>query len=474
MFKRVFFRFRNRVVIRITLLAAVAGGLLVAGRGLAPESDGAGKADLRKPPGSAQLVSVEPLPAMGVNSGMDGEMCQWVPASASFSFLSAFQEEVRRERAAAANDADREPVRVIRDSYPTFSAVAIDLKNNEMVLQDENLFQIMVYDRQANTPPTATMTEPKRIIGGHETKIEFNCGLYVDPESGDIYSVTNDTVDTLTIFSREVRGNQPPTRELRTPHGTFGIAVHEEREEMYLSVQHTNAIVTYRKMAEGTEQPLRYIKGPATQLEDPHGIAVDTRNDLLFVTNHGHARDPQGVGSSGAGGRIASAPWREDTTEDSDVGGWFEPPSITVYPLEAEGDVSPLRIIEGPLTGLNWPAHVYYDSENQEIFVANDADDSIVVFAGDATGNAAPIRVLKGSNTGIKNPTGILIDNVNDEMIVANMGNHSATVYRRDANGDAAPLRTMRGGPLGKLALAIGNPGAIAYDSKREEILVPN
>jgi len=459
-------------MIRIVLLAAAAGWLLVAGRGLAPESDGSAQTALRQPTGSPQLVSVEPLSG----AGMDGEMCQWIPASASFSFVSAFQEQVRRERAAAAasNDADREPVRVIRDSYPTFSAVAIDLKNNEMVLQDENLFQIMVYDRHANTPPTATMTEPKRIIGGHDTKIEFNCGLYVDPESGDIYSVTNDTVDTLTVFSRQVRGNQPPTRELRTPHGTFGIAVHEERQEMYLTVQHTNAVVAYRKMAQGAEEPLRYIKGPATQLEDPHGIAVDTRNGLLFVTNHGHARDPQGVGSAGAGGRIASAPWREDTAADSEVGGWFEPPSITVYPLEATGDVSPLRTIEGPLTRLNWPAHAYFDSQNQELFVANDADDSIVVFAGNASGNAAPIRVLKGPKTGIKNPTGLLIDLVNNELIVANMGNHSATVYRRDANGDAAPLRTIRGGPLGKLALAIGNPGAIAYDSKREEILVPN
>jgi len=463
---------RNRL--SALLLLAAAAGLLVAGRSLAPGFGGGESAGLRRPTGSAQLVSVEPLPGFSMDGQMDGTMCAWMPASAGGSFLAAFQEEIQRERAAGGNSMDREPVRSIRDTYATFSAVAVDLKNNEMVLQDENLFQIMVYDRTANTPPTATMTEPKRIIGGHETKIEFNCGLYVDPESGDIYSVTNDTVDTMTIFSREVRGNQPPTRELRTPHGTFGIAVSEQRQELYLTVQHTNAIVTYRKMAEGTEEPLRYIKGPATQLEDPHGIALDTKNNLLYVTNHGHARDPQGVGSGGAGGRIASAPWREDTADDTDVGGWFEPPSITAYPLDGNGDVAPARIIEGPLTRLNWPAHAYFDSEHQELFVANDADDSILVFAGDASGNAAPIRVLKGPQTGIKNPTGLLVDLVNDELIVANMGNHSATAYRRDADGDAAPLRTLRSAPLGKLALSIGNPGAIAYDSKREEILVPN
>jgi hypothetical protein len=33
-------------------------------------------------------------------------------------------------------------------------------------------------------------------------------------------------------------------------------------------------------------------------------------------------------------------------------------------------------------------------------------------------------------------------------------------------------VRIIRSAPLGKLALVIGNPGAVAYDSKRDEILV--
>ena len=49
---------------------------------------------------------------------------------------------------------------------------------------------------------------------------------------------------------------------------------------------------------------------------------------------------------------------------------------------------------------------------------------------------------------------------------MSNMGNHSATVYPGAANGDTAPLRTIRSAPAGKLALAIGNPGAVAYDTK--------
>ncbi|OFW13608.1 MAG: hypothetical protein A3H27_01895 [Acidobacteria bacterium RIFCSPLOWO2_02_FULL_59_13] len=364
-----------------------------------------------------------------------------------------------------AESLDREPVRIIRDPFPTYSAVAVDLVNNEIVLQDENLFQIMVYDRQTNTPPTATMSEPKRIIGGHHTKIEFNCGLYIDPQTGDIYSVNNDTIDTLTIFSRNAQGDVAPDRELHTPHRTYGIAVDEIAQELFLTVQSPPMVVVYHKSASNDDQPIRVLRGNSTQLEDAHGIAVDTKNGWMFVANYGNA-------ASYADGGGNSLPDRQG---DLVVGsGRYEPPSITAYPIKASGDTPPIRVIEGPQTGLNWPAHLSINAEHGELFVANDVDDSILVFRTTASGDVAPIRVLKGPKTGIMNPTGVFVDTVNDELVVANMGNHSATVYPRTAQGDTPPSRTIRGGPLGKPALQIGNPGAVAYDTKRDEILVPN
>jgi len=106
--------------------------------------------------------------------------------------------------------------------------------------------------------------------------------------------------------------------------------------------------------------------------------------------------------------------------------------------------------------------------------VANDSDDSILVFRETDQGDVAPARVIKGPKTGLKNPTGLFVDTKNNELFVSNMGNHSATVYPRTASGDVAPLRTIRSAPLGKQAQIMGNPGAVGYDSKREEILVPN
>jgi DNA-binding beta-propeller fold protein YncE len=133
-----------------------------------------------------------------------------------------------------------------------------------------------------------------------------------------------------------------------------------------------------------------------------------------------------------------------------------------------------LRIITGPKTQLNWPAHVYVDPEHGEVFVANDGESSVLVFRVTDSGDVAPTRVLKGAKTQIRNPTGIFVDTAHDELVVANMGNHSATVYPRAADGDTAPLRTIRTAPPGKAALQIGNPGSVAYDTKRDAIITPN
>ena len=434
------------------LFLVVAGAwILFTGEAKQPEWRAASQAALRKPTGLPQLVSIEPF------SAGDGVMCEWQPASAGSVLRTSLLRQAQMARTAVTNDnaerpveLNREPVRVIRDTYPTYSAIAVDTEINEVYLQDENLFGLKVFDRLANTPATASFTEPKRVLGGINTKLEFNCGLYVDPKNGDVYSVNNDTVDTMVIFPRDARGNVLPKRELHTPHRTYSVAVDEENEELYLTVQHPPEVVVYRKMAEGEEKPKRTLEGPNTLLSDPHGIAIHTKNQWMFVSNHGATSEP-GRGT-----------------------GKFSPPSITVYPLQASGDTAPLRVIQGPKTRLNWPAAMVMDQERGELYVANDADDSVLVFRATDNGDVAPTRMIRGPGTGIKNPTGIFLDLKNDELWVSNMGNHSATVYPRTAHGDAAPLRTIRSAPAGKLAMAIGNPGAVGYDTKRDAILVPN
>ncbi len=451
MIRKLHLQTKKGVVALIFLVMGVAAWVLFAGKTDLSRWSAASRAGLRRPTGYPQLVSVDPLPSM------NGEMCQWVPASGSARLLAAaVQGPVTDADAKAAVDADRAPVRVIRDTYPAYSAVAVHTDSDEVFLQDENLFGLNVYNRLDNTPPGASFTEPKRVISGPKTKIEYNCGLYVDPKNGDIYTLSNDTNQTLAVFPRSAKGNVAPMRELRTPQATFGLAVDDDNQELFIAVQENNSIVVYRKTASGDETPLRELVGNRTQLGDPHGVAVDSKSNLLFVANTGSSFSQDAAGKPIPGS------------------GTFKPPSITVYARDAKGDTAPLRVIQGPKTGLNWAGGMTVDQEHGELYVANDAGDSMLVFRETDSGDVAPVRVIKGPKSGLKNPTGVFVDLKNGEVWAANLGNHSATVYPRTANGDVAPLRTIRSAPSGTLSLMFNNPAGVAYDAKRDLLLIPN
>ena len=152
---------KKRLVLILAGVTALAGWIVLSGLG-----------NQWRSAGQARLVSIMPLPSV---AGMfEGEYCEWVPVSASEPLAASLWQEAGAPQASGGSGtATRAPLRVIRDSYPSYSSVAVDLRNNEVIMTDENLFQVLTYDRLANTPPTASMTEPKRIIGGEQTKIEF-------------------------------------------------------------------------------------------------------------------------------------------------------------------------------------------------------------------------------------------------------------------------------------------------------------
>jgi hypothetical protein len=423
-----------------------------------------------------RLVKFEPLetPAM---------LCEW-PESPSGTLMASLEPQgaAQGARTAQLSPAEaaskRPPARVIQDRYAVFSSVAVDPIRNEVVMADENMFSILVYDRETNTPARATMSEPKRLIQGPDTGLEFQCGVYIDPKSGDIYAVNNDTQGEMPIFANDAKGNSAPKRSLLTPHTTFGIAVDEAKEEMFFTIQDDAAIVVFNKMAKDREAPLRYIQGERTQMADPHGLALDAKNGLLFVTNYGSVSVHQGPPTLprmtyGRRGDDKET-WPISRFYAIPGSGKFVPPSITVYPKDGKGDVPPVRVIQGPKTQLNWPTGIAYDPKRNEIFIANDTGDSVLVFDASANGDVAPRRVLKGPRSLIKYPVGVFIDVVHDELWTANFGNHTVTVHKPDAQGDAAPLRRIRSAPVDAPTPAMGNPHPVAFDSKREEILVPN
>ena len=191
---------RRKSAALVFALLAVSAGFLFAKRGQEQPARAT-------PIGSERLVSWKPLPE---TTGSPGELMQ---ASAPLTLAAALpqsrpgatapppqpSEEAREEVA------KRPPLYIVRDSYFGFAGIAVDSIRDEIVLAEENVSNIVVYDRRSNTPLAAAMTEPKRLIGGEETFVEYACSVYVDPTSGDIYGVNNDTMNWMPVNHRQAR-----------------------------------------------------------------------------------------------------------------------------------------------------------------------------------------------------------------------------------------------------------------------------
>jgi DNA-binding beta-propeller fold protein YncE len=364
---------------------------------------------------------------------------------------------------------DVAPIRVVSDPYPTLHSVVVDSERNKVFMSDPNRHALWSYDRLAASKGREQV-EPLAGIRGPSTGMMFVAAVTIDREAQEIYSVDNDIGDRMMVFPYDAAGNVKPKRVLEVPHQAWGLSISPERNELAVSVESSRQIVIYRKGAEGHEPPLRTIRGPKTGLGDPHGVFLDGTNNEIVVANHGN----QGGRETPPG----DAPPRQRGTRAAQpppfVGGRFDEPSITTYRADAKGDVPPIRRIQGAKTGLNWPMAIDVDRNRNEIAVANNGDSSIRIFRRADTGDVAPVRIIKGPATRIAGPMGVAYDLKNNEIWVANYGDHSALVFAITSAGNVAPKRVLRNAPAGSPTVGFGNPGAVAYDSKRDEILVPN
>jgi DNA-binding beta-propeller fold protein YncE len=355
------------------------------------------------------------------------------------------------------------PVRLVTDPYPTFNGIALDSTNNRIAMSDENRKSVVVYDR-ANGDSSSSVTPPLHQIIGPDSQIGYIAGVTFDPAHREIYAVNNDLDDRIVVFDDDAHGDTKPKRRLYVPHQAWGLSLNSAADQFAISVQQLSMVAIYRREAEGLEAPLRIIEGPDTGLADPHGIHWDVKDHELVVANHGNSSVIASYSAYDAGVSSRALP----------VGGHFLPPSLTVFQDGAQANAKPLRTIQGEHTHLNWPMGIDVDTEHDELAVADNGDNSILIFRRSASGDTAPVRILRGPRTGIVSPMGVAIDVKNDEIWVANYGDHTAAVYSRTANGDVPPKRIIRNAPRGTPTGGFGNPYAVAYDSKRDQLLVPN
>jgi hypothetical protein len=367
---------------------------------------------------------------------------------------------------------DIPPVRMVVDPYPSFNGVAVDTTNDLVMMSDTNRKSLLVYDRTAGSRTSKQAAAARQQIMGPDTGVGFAAGVTMDPAHRELFTVNNDVEDRLVVFDYDARGNVKPKRLLYVPHQSWGIAFAPKRDVMALSVQTPNMFVVFKRDAKKFDPPIRSVRGPKTGMADPHGIYFDETHNEIVVANHGNFRPGELVTSYTAYDAREARQERTGNAFDESARGQFVPSSVTVYDGDAEGDVAPLRTIQGPTAQIDWPMGVAVDEFNNEIIVANNGDNSVLIFPRAANGDVQPRRVIRGPLTGIKGPIGVAI--AKEEIWVANFGDHTALVFPRLAAGNVAPRRILRNAPAGKETSGFGNPYAVAYDTRRREILVPN
>ncbi|HKD41992.1 MAG TPA: hypothetical protein VKB87_17035 [Myxococcaceae bacterium] len=358
-----------------------------------------------------------------------------------------------------ANATDVAPLRVIKDQDPNFDTLSVDLVNDEILVGNDAQETLQVYSRSAQG-----VVAPLREIGGQKTFITFPGQVIIDPVHNEIWNVGNDIADLITVYPRSASGNVAPIRRIDGKrrqlrfNRSWGIALDTANDELFVTHQKRNQISVFARTtntdADRDATAKRTIKGPATGLANAHGIFVDAKANEIYVANLG-----------------------QEVTKDATTGmpvGSTHLPSITVYARNAQGNVAPLRTIQGPNTKLDNAKPIFVDTERHEIVVASGSpSDALLFFDQKAKGNAAPVRVIQGDNTGLSNPTGVFVDTKHHEVLVANWANHTITVYKSGASGNVKPVRVISPSQS-RVAAGIGNPGAIYVDPERDEIGVAN
>jgi len=370
-----------------------------------------------------------------------------------------------REGPSRPSPTDIPAARTIADPYPAFNGIAVDPDNNLVVVSDPNRKSLLLYDR-VRTNSRGEASNPLGQIIGPQTCLGMIAGVAMDPQQREIYTANNDIEDTVIVMPYQAQGNAKPTRVFSVPHQAWGLGLGLESNQIVVSVEVQNALVFYRRQAQGVEAPLRVIRGLQTGLADPHGVYWDELHAEVAVANHGNFRGlVHNTGSGCAGNQPV-----DETAEE----GKFQPASIAIFPANAQGNVPPLRVIQGDRTGLDWPMGIAADPTHDAIVVANNGDDAIQIFDRTRGGDVPPVRMIRGPHTNLVRPMGVVVDATHGEIWVSNWNDHSALVFDSAANGDARPRRIVRGSPADASTSGFGNPMALAYDSKREQLLVPN
>jgi hypothetical protein len=279
----------------------------------------------------------------------------------------------------------------------------------------------------------------------------------------------------IAAFARLANGNVKPTRNIfgqktQITRSIHNFAYDPVKDEIVVPHFYAQAILFFRGGANGDEAPVRIIMGPDVKIPNMDKLIIDPVHREIFV------------------GIYNEYPRRE---------------FVAVYSLDANGNVPPLRIIEGPDTQIRGGrngASIAVDPVTNRLFVSGGG--RLVIFNRTDSGNVKPRGFLRAPNAGMGSPyiypdKGLLLASVrpgrNGEEAEGEMfdnappkapagvddnrsyGQYSETpylgVWSVNDTGEVAPRWRIAAPPNGPLRDPVGTA---VIDGKRQDVFVPD
>ncbi len=142
--------------------------------------------------------------------------------------------------------------------------------------------------------------------------------------------------------------------------------------------------------------------------------------------------------------------------------------AVLVFRGGAKGEEAPVRVIQGPHTGILRPETTCVDLQHGEIMVGEDVGKDVLVFSREANGDVAPLRAIRGPKTQLDEVRGVAVDPVRNLIVVASRSKGGTTglfIFNRTDNGDVAPRAVIAGPGTGILRIR-----QVAVDAEQGKI----
>jgi hypothetical protein len=260
---------------------------------------------------------------------------------------------------------------------------------------------------------------PKRVIAGQATKLSRGVhDIRYDPVDDEIY-YSSIFGEAILVFAGDANGERPPKRIIQGPKtlykGTDRLEIDSVHNEII--IPQGNEILVFPKDASGDVAPIRVLRGKDTQLRLAGSTVVDPVSNLLIVGLN-----------------------MPNSEESRDAGQSTGPPNgaILIFNRTDEGNVKPLRVIKGPISGITrinqmavyppkgWivatQAGEISDVEPEGVFVG--------VWSEMDNGDVPPRwKIGNGPKSTIKKPRGVVLDPRHKELIVADMRLNAVLTY---------------------------------------------